>query len=99
MEEIRLSALLKADEEKLRETHPIALTTLLTLLSRLSEKGFVEIEDSPIEDGVVRLALVQVVHPEGGMAVETVDLLMGRTGNQRKLHTVHICQSIIFLSL
>lgn len=30
-------------EEKLRETHPIALTTLLTLLSRLSEKGFVEI--------------------------------------------------------
>ncbi len=30
-------------EEKLKETHPIALTTLLTLLGRLSEKGFIEI--------------------------------------------------------
>lgn len=28
----------------LKETHPMALTTLLTLLSRLSEKGFVKIE-------------------------------------------------------
>ncbi len=30
-------------EDQLRGTHPIALTTLLTLLSRLSEKGFIEI--------------------------------------------------------
>lgn len=30
-------------EKKLEQTHPIALTTLLTLLGRLSEKGFVEI--------------------------------------------------------
>lgn len=28
----------------LKETHPMALTTLLTLLTRLSEKGFVQIE-------------------------------------------------------
>lgn len=28
----------------LKETHPMALTTLLTLLSRLAEKGFVKIE-------------------------------------------------------
>ena len=28
----------------LRETHPMALTTLLTLLTRLSEKGFIRIE-------------------------------------------------------
>ena len=28
----------------LQESHPMALTTLLTLLSRLSEKGFVKIE-------------------------------------------------------
>lgn len=30
-------------EEKLKEIHPIALTTLLTLLTRLSDKGFLEI--------------------------------------------------------
>ena len=30
--------------EILKETHPMALTTLLTLLTRLSEKGFVRIE-------------------------------------------------------
>lgn len=30
-------------EEKLNEIHPMALTTLLTLLTRLSEKGFIEI--------------------------------------------------------
>lgn len=28
----------------LKQTHPMALTTLLTLLTRLSEKGFVQIE-------------------------------------------------------
>ena len=28
----------------LKDTHPMALTTLLTLLTRLSEKGFVRIE-------------------------------------------------------
>lgn len=28
----------------LKNTHPMALTTLLTLLTRLSEKGFVQIE-------------------------------------------------------
>ena len=28
----------------LKDTHPMALTTLLTLLTRLSEKGFVQIE-------------------------------------------------------
>lgn len=28
----------------LREKHPMALTTLLTLLSRLAEKGFIKIE-------------------------------------------------------
>lgn len=28
----------------LKDTHPMALTTLLTLLSRLSEKGFIKIE-------------------------------------------------------
>ena len=31
-------------EEKLYKKHKIALTTLLTLLSRLSEKGFIQIE-------------------------------------------------------
>lgn len=31
-------------EEILKDTHPMALTTLLTLLSRLSEKGFIKIE-------------------------------------------------------
>ena len=31
-------------EEVLYKTHPMALTTLLTLLSRLAEKGFVRIE-------------------------------------------------------
>lgn len=31
-------------EEILKETHPMAMTTLLTLLTRLSEKGFVRIE-------------------------------------------------------
>ena len=31
-------------EERLFEKHPIALTTLLTLLTRLSEKGFLRIE-------------------------------------------------------
>ena len=30
--------------EILKETHPMALTTLLTLLTRLSEKGFIRIE-------------------------------------------------------
>ena len=30
--------------EILKDTHPMALTTLLTLLTRLSEKGFVKIE-------------------------------------------------------
>lgn len=30
--------------EILKETHPMALTTLLTMLTRLSEKGFVEIQ-------------------------------------------------------
>lgn len=31
-------------EERLAQTHPMATTTLLTLLSRLSEKGFVRVE-------------------------------------------------------
>ena len=31
-------------EERLFEKHPIALTTLLTLLTRLSDKGFIRIE-------------------------------------------------------
>lgn len=31
-------------EEILKDTYPIALTTLLTLLTRLSEKGFIKIE-------------------------------------------------------
>ena len=31
-------------EEILKNTHPMALTTLLTLLTRLSEKGFIRIE-------------------------------------------------------
>ncbi len=31
-------------EEKLRSTHPMAPTTLLTLLTRLGEKGFVKAE-------------------------------------------------------
>ena len=30
--------------EIIKDTHPMALTTLLTLLTRLSEKGFVRIE-------------------------------------------------------
>ena len=33
-------------EELLRDSHPMAATTLLTLLTRLSEKGFVKIEKS-----------------------------------------------------
>jgi len=31
-------------EEILKDTHPMAMTTLLTLLTRLAEKGFVRIE-------------------------------------------------------
>ena len=31
-------------EELLKDTHPMAMTTLLTLLTRLSEKGFIKIE-------------------------------------------------------
>ena len=31
-------------EELLRETHPMATTTLLTLLTRLADKGFLKIE-------------------------------------------------------
>ncbi|BAK97645.1 BlaI family transcriptional regulator [Oscillibacter valericigenes Sjm18-20] len=31
-------------DEILKDTHPMALTTLLTLLTRLSEKGFIKIE-------------------------------------------------------
>ena len=31
-------------EERLAKTHPMATTTLLTLLSRLSEKGFVRVD-------------------------------------------------------
>lgn len=31
-------------QELLKDTHPMALTTLLTLLTRLSEKGFLRIE-------------------------------------------------------
>ena len=31
-------------DEILRDTHPMALTTLLTLLTRLAEKGFIKIE-------------------------------------------------------
>lgn len=31
-------------EERLAQTHPMATTTLLTLLSRLSEKGFVRVD-------------------------------------------------------
>ena len=30
--------------EILKDTHPMALTTLLTVLTRLSEKGFVQIQ-------------------------------------------------------
>ena len=35
-------------EERLFEKHPIALTTLLTLLTRLSEKGFIRIEKGEV---------------------------------------------------
>lgn len=31
-------------DKRLRDTHPMALTTLLTVLTRLSEKGFIRIE-------------------------------------------------------
>ena len=31
-------------EERLAQTHPMATTTLLTLLSRLNEKGFVRVD-------------------------------------------------------
>lgn len=31
-------------QELLKDTHPMALTTLLTVLTRLSEKGFLRIE-------------------------------------------------------
>ncbi len=31
-------------EEILKDTHPMAMTTLLTLLTRLGEKGFIRIE-------------------------------------------------------
>lgn len=31
-------------DELLKDTHPMAQTTLLTLLTRLSEKGFIQIE-------------------------------------------------------
>ena len=31
-------------DAKLKDTHPMALTTLLTVLTRLSDKGFVRIE-------------------------------------------------------
>lgn len=31
-------------DEILKDTHPMALTTLLTLLTRLAEKGFIKIE-------------------------------------------------------
>lgn len=31
-------------EQRLQATHPMATTTLLTLLSRLSEKGFVQVD-------------------------------------------------------
>lgn len=31
-------------EERLKDTHPMALTTLLTLLTRLADKGFIRIE-------------------------------------------------------
>ncbi|MDO5416709.1 MAG: BlaI/MecI/CopY family transcriptional regulator [Lachnospiraceae bacterium] len=31
-------------DEKLKLTHPMALTTLLTVLTRLAEKGFIQIE-------------------------------------------------------
>ena len=33
-------------EEVLFKTHPMAMTTLLTLLTRLSEKGFITVEKS-----------------------------------------------------
>ena len=33
-------------DEILKDSHPMALTTLLTLLKRLSEKGFLKIEKS-----------------------------------------------------
>ena len=33
------------------------------------------------------------------MAVETVDLLVGRTGDERELHTVHIGHSVNGFSL
>jgi hypothetical protein len=39
------------------------------------------------------------VNPECGMAIETVNLFMGRAGNQRELYAVHICQRVILLSL
>lgn len=39
------SPVARADiEEILYKTHPMAMTTLLTLLTRLSEKGFISIE-------------------------------------------------------
>ena len=39
------SPVVRADiEEILFQTHPMAMTTLLTLLTRLSEKGFIRIE-------------------------------------------------------
>lgn len=31
-------------QQRLKESHPMALTTLLTVLTRLAEKGFVKIE-------------------------------------------------------
>ena len=43
-------------EEILFQTHSMAMTTLLTLLTRLSERGFVKIE----KEGRRSLALCQV---------------------------------------
>ena len=46
-------------DEILRKTHPMAQTTLLTLLTRLSEKGFISIEKNGRRSEYVPLVMKQ----------------------------------------
>lgn len=75
-------------EERLAQTHPMATTTLLTLLSRLSEKGFVRVD----KEGRKSLYAPQVTR-EDYLAAQSRSFIQKLCGGSLSTFASALCDS------
>ena len=75
-------------EERLTQTHPMATTTLLTLLSRLSEKGFVRVD----KEGRKSL-YAPLVTPEADLAAQSRSFIQKLCGGSLSTFASALCDS------